>query len=440
MEILALGDITFGPDGLIVCRGGFGGPGENTLFLNRVGGGSGGGSGGHIILQTAGLIDLSLFVNNDIRDVALLATGGEGGAGASENGGASPGPNGPKEKQPQQDACPPGYASSGANPCRGHTDGAGGDGGPGIIQLHTASGTVGEPGTGAEIIVPVGKTLADLCMPTALCPLGGAVDCFLVPTFGRKSRARSMWIPFGEGGFDAANPATYKDVQFDFAGIDTLTGQVQVDPFTGDVLPQAPLLGPATLQSAPGLPHVDPADSHTLVMDAVSLVGGPQDFYLGDTELLKHDLIELSQTSAPTNLARFDVVAATFDASTNELRLTVDASGPALTSFAPGGTVDAALLPAFFRVFSSGTPDLLPSSATVQIMLEATAADANGLPVLPPTRPATADVSTLNVVPNNDLRFVRYEVLFDIDAQFTGLTPSNPLPSLDFLRIPFRYQ
>jgi hypothetical protein len=172
-HIMALDRIVFGPNGQVRARGGTGGGGENTIFLNRVGGGSGGGSGGHVVIQSATHIDLraksavvlSQLTNNSW---AVDARGGQGGAGSGDLGGATVGPNGAVETLPLQDACPPGYPTSGANACRGHVDGAGGDGGPGIVQFHTPRGAVGSDPFLADILVAPALTLEDLSAPAPL--------------------------------------------------------------------------------------------------------------------------------------------------------------------------------------------------------------------------------------------------------------------------------
>jgi len=181
LEILALGDIVFGPAGLILCRGGSGGGGENTLFLNRVGGGSAGGSGGHVILQTAGVIDFSNSLGPGTTPGTLrggiLATGGQGGAGKNDTGGAIVSTQGKQETPPWLDACPPGYPLSGSNACRDHVDGAGGDGGPGVVQLHTRNGF--DP-TNPSILLPLGLTISDVCKPL---PVGADGSIRLLPRF-----------------------------------------------------------------------------------------------------------------------------------------------------------------------------------------------------------------------------------------------------------------
>jgi hypothetical protein len=439
LHILALGNIRFGSAGQIQCRGGMGGGGENTLFLNRVGGGSGGGSGGHVILQSAKSIDMRL---SSVATRAVLATGGEGGAGAQDAGGAIQSSGGQIEQPAAQDACPgPGiYATTGLNPCRGLVDGAGGDGGPGVIQLHTATGVVGPPTNPlADIIVPAALTLKDVCQPPPLVPGGAGVDGYMIPTFGKKSRARSKWIALGEGGFDPSS-AVYRDVTFDFAGINTVNGFVQTD-INGKVLPQPAVLSPGALHAAPALPYVVTPGGYTLVMDATPLIGTANEALLQNVELLRHYMLQLSDASNAADYTRFDVVAPVYDSLTHQLSLTVDGNGPSMsdTSVVPWGVVNVELQPAYFRVHSSGAADTLPISSTIKIQLEATRADVNGNPDPAGIIGPTSDLSVLNVAPNGTLRFVRFQVLFDIDAQGLGLTPGAPIPSLEFFRLPFRY-
>ena len=46
----------------------------------------------------------------------------------------------------------------------------------------------------------------------------------------------------------------------------------------------------------------------------------------------------------------------------------------------------------------------------------------------------TGDAAALNTDPNNSTyRFVRFDVLFELTH------PQNPEPSVDFLRVPFRW-
>jgi hypothetical protein len=114
--------IELGPQGLIRANGGNGAEGENTNFLDHVGAGSGGGSGGWIVLQ-ARTIDLSVAQANCIQ-----ALGGRGGRGKDHQYGV---------------------------------DGAGGDGGPGVIQLHVANGLA------SNVLLAPGTSLASRTSPDA---------------------------------------------------------------------------------------------------------------------------------------------------------------------------------------------------------------------------------------------------------------------------------
>ena len=114
--------IVISAGGRIVDNGGNGGGGENTNGFDRIGGGSGGGSGGYLVLE-ANLFDLSNAGTN-----CITALGGRGGAGADNVFGA---------------IC------------------AGGNGGPGVIQMHTPTGTE------SDVLLPLGKTLDDMTSPNA---------------------------------------------------------------------------------------------------------------------------------------------------------------------------------------------------------------------------------------------------------------------------------
>lgn len=442
LRILALEDIIIGANGLIVCRGGTGGGGENTLFLNRVGGGSGGGSGGHVILEAAGVIDMSAATGAGTSGQlagGILATGGNGGAGKSDAGGATAGPNGQVEELPKNDACPPTtstsgeYPTTGVNACQGHTDGAGGDGGPGLIQLHAPSVT--------SILPPAGKTLADVCKPNPRffeVSTSPSWIAELTPSFSSRSVGRSQWIPLGEGGFDI-NGASYKNVTLEFGGTDPGTGLVKAPG--GVVERLTAVLGPDTLLAS-GVPSI--LSAFRIVLDAGPLVGGANEFLLDSPALLNRYVLRLDNGSS---VESFDVVAASYNPTTMALTLTVDGTGNDLTSsFGPGSTAE--LLPAFFRVSSNGVVDSLPDSATVTIQFQITTADAFGDPDLgnifpDPMDPSVfeSNVANINSAPGNeDFRFFRFETLFNIDALGNGLTPTNPIPSIDFLRVPFRYQ
>ncbi len=129
LEIRALGKIVFGSLGLIRANGGRGATGENTYFLDHIGGSGGSGSGGHVLLESATAID---FTDGDPLTAPLRnwieAVGGS----------TVIGPKG------------------GGIPCGiSH----GGSGGPGVIQLHVPLAYFPPAAnTSAGVVIPLAAT------------------------------------------------------------------------------------------------------------------------------------------------------------------------------------------------------------------------------------------------------------------------------------------
>ncbi len=406
VRIIALGDVTFVGNGQIRARGGFGGHGESIGNFMWLGGGGGGGSGGHVIIQSAGRINFSGLNSGRL---AVIATGGEGGAGRNNAGGAN---QFGEENFPTGDPC---FEPNPTN-CLGFLRGSGGDGSPGVVQLHVEGGM-------ADILLPGGTFLRDVTQPDPEGPL--------IPVVGKRSRAQSEWISLGKGGFRSMMPG-FTSPTFSFGGTDTTTGLVlTTNEMVDRILP--PVLGPSMVSAAPTLPYIDPADSRTLVMDSASLTQAQ----MLNPSLLKRDVLQLFESGNATNSMDYEIAAASIDSMAGEVRLTVSSSGPALTAFVPPGTVSAQVFQTFFAVETDGVLNSLPDTASVEIQFEATTADVLGFPVDPVTPMFTPDISTLNSGP--DFRFLRFQVLFDIDTNDLGLSLNSAQPSLRFLRLPFAY-
>ena len=111
--------ISMGQEGRLLLDGGDGATGENVLGFDHIGGSSGGGSGGMAVIEASVLLDLSQASDN-----AMSAIGGIGGIG-----------KGPEVWS------------------------QGGNGGPGLLQVHLSST--------ANLLLPTGKNLADLTQPDA---------------------------------------------------------------------------------------------------------------------------------------------------------------------------------------------------------------------------------------------------------------------------------
>ena len=228
LSILAVGPIIVEQGGRIFANGGHGGAGESVAFFDRVAGAGGGGSGGHIVLSSASYIEIKGVAENagdgyrdgqsghQLRPISAL--GGQGGAGHDNRGGADPdGPSSwrcdaiPIERVsagPGGEAVPPllnpavCFGPSGMpdwDDPLGPVLGAGGDGSPGIIQLHVKDAPLNLRFTG------VSPSLAypdiDVTKAIAPAPLGwngiGETPDKFIPFFGPISGAQSVWIPLG---------------------------------------------------------------------------------------------------------------------------------------------------------------------------------------------------------------------------------------------------
>ncbi|MFT7485699.1 MAG: hypothetical protein ACI9F9_001549 [Candidatus Paceibacteria bacterium] len=426
LTILALGDITFGAMGRIEARGGHGNGGENTSGVNRVGGGSGGGSGGHVILQTAGKIDLSA-ASTGLSTPTLDAKGGQGGDGLSGQGGAYLG-----ESNPGQDAIHIGGAGdnpwipvTGCTPTGvGIKRAAGGDGGPGLIQLHVGDLSL-------DILYPGGQ-VANLRTVSSPVPHGydellSVWRDQLLPVFGRNSSAQSKWIDLGEPSTDGATGLP-QSIAFLFAGTDA-TGDGTIDS-TGEVVDSL------TELLSVGALVLDPNDptNRTALMLATDILGGANEIYTRNPLLLRNFRLVVGGSF-------FNVATATYDSGTMTLAVTVDSSGSDLSN--SSGTVD--LIPRYFTVTTAGVGDSLPDSASVklefELMGERYASASSGLPDTVSTEFQTNLPGAAGMINQADyaIRFLRYRVSFDITNGLVPLDANTLRPTLDFLRMPFKF-
>ena len=135
---------------------------------------------------------------------------------------------------------------------------------------------------------------------------------------------------------------------------------------------------------------------------------------------------------------RFDITAATYDALAHTLRVTVADSGAPLSLLAGS----AAVIPRFFRVAEDGDFDKLSSSSSIKIEYQAAPAAASGLPNESLTTPWVTNINLLNtsVSPaNTSLRFFRFRISFEIGIGAPNLNFDTPTPSVDFLKVPFKF-
>ena len=469
ISILAIGKIEFGPDGSLTAIGGHGGGGENQLFFDRVGGGSGGGSGGHVVLSSANSIafnGMSTNSGDEYRDDLvghrlrpITAVGGEGGAGHENAGGA-------RETGPQVwqcDAIPLGRVNpiplatgipvpplrdpaAGCfsaslmldwNDEEGPVLGAGGDGSPGLVQLH-----VDDPDANIQFdgIAP-GETWADADVTKVIAPRplgwyapGAATDKF-VAFFGRISVAQSEWIPLGLARVDPEGGLT-EQVSFFFGGTDSLSGTI---PHAGsEVQLIAPVVGPLDLEAVGTLPYVEPSGLR-LFIDGSGLAAA----YQANPSLMRGFSIELTQGA---NSASFPIAGAVALGG-GEIRLDVNPADNLRDNFLNGTTalpaVQLQVRPHFYRVSTGGVLDAYPAQSEISIFFDATLIGPNGLPDESQSFSANAGLGSpaanINALNTDDWDFFRFRTVFNLNSSGTTVDPNTERPALEFLRVPFTY-
>ena len=522
LRMLAIGDITVRDGGRVMANGGHGGGGENSIFFDRVGGGSGGGSAGHIIFSSASSViiegeantaaawysDNPILATHSARAVSAL--GGQGGAGEDDNGGAqadgvtqwkcdciprefvdlapinvfgSPCMAGAKDVPPF--VCAGGCQDFGLTLVEGpgynSVRGAGGDGGPGLVQVHVANPTTdflfpdlsaGQGNavygrvsvtngvttvnaldvTGAMAPPPLGWNDPEACAAAvaarvAIDPLfTGNVACLdtMVPFFGPESIGQSSWIPFGLARINpvAGGSPTAGDVNLGFLGTDTANlGRIdvigtQVDHDTDVILPAA--IDPAGIV-APFLSNGE----LSMVFDATLL---DERFKLNPFLVVGYSIRMGNTAVAPASKQLFTVGSASYDMGSDRLICTIEAGQGDLGDF-QSGTGFASLVPHQFRVASAGIKDFMPTNSAAYIQFDATVFDASGLPsetlaysVASNGGEFTGDVADLNVSVT-DWDFFRFKVIFDLnDGNLpTGVDLTTARPGLLFVNTPFSF-
>ncbi|HED66482.1 MAG TPA: hypothetical protein ENJ09_13130 [Planctomycetes bacterium] len=414
LRIRALGPIVFGPNGVILAEGGHGGTGENTSFLDHVGGTGGSGSGGHVILESATLVD---FTDGDPLAANKLHVSTKGAK-------FYKGSNNPRGSSIPKDIS------------------YGGGGGPGVIQIHVPSinPPSDDPAT-SNIIIPT----AQVGEPDPLLPFTKPSAIQMIPTFGARSKVRSKWISIGGADLDPGGGTDL--VEFLFEGTDTSPGDDSGKILTsgGGPMELAPLMGPSPLPSSTATLL---SDGNSILfsgssLDPFTMSTSPvsKDIYLRSPVLLRHFLLRVSEVGNPANLRQFDVSDASYDEATQTLTVHVAPLSISMADYVAGlSAAEFVLVPRFFRTVTGGVIDSLPTNSFVRISFEGTGDDGFGNPDEANLLvPLTGDISEFNALAPGALRFFRFQVEFDLDEAGLGVPPNPNLIQLQYLRIPFRF-
>ncbi len=415
--IMAIGNIKIGSSGEILANGGIGFSGESLTVQNQGISGSGGGSGGHIILHTSGkldLTDISLGTANVAADVANLTAVNNIQAFGGRRGWAGPIMGGTTDGN------------------QTFATGRGGAGANGIIQIH-----VPDPTRDILWHSSAAPGIADYLPDTAVEPATDEAEEVLdfvsapraynlVPFYSSQSRVVSKWIDTGAAEL-RLNPSLYPDFGHDdlkFEGISplsSLSGRVNK---TGTMVTSLD-------EIATGSTGDVTFTSYTLTIPDADVVFSAMPHYLRLPNLLVgYDVLPDS-----SGAATFQVVDANYNAATKVMLLTTATlDGPlifALNSVNPTWSVKKK----FFRINTSGVKDSLPDSTNVFIQFQVADED--------PANPNQAGapiggwISDLTPVSVAGRRFIRYRVTFDANAGGGSMNLASPLPLMEYVKIPF---
>lgn len=417
LQVIAIGPIILGAAAQVKANGGIGNGGESVWMSNNQVSGSGGGSGGHIVLHSATGLDLSAI---DVGTVGVLtdpysqltdaevvrAFGGRRGwAGSSQNdkGTLDPGGDGNSD----------------------FMTGRGGAGGNGVIQIHVpdpAEDIAWHPGAAAAILAyiqpggpgtPVDTDRLEAVLEAYTAPQPYA----LIPFFAARSQVQTVWIDTGlaylrdpANGSSAAYP-DYDHPLLDFEGI------ASSGPDAGLVLASGGQVTPGAV-IATGSGGVS---GFQLVVPNAS--ASFDDEYEDDPQLLVGYDVYPDSTSA----ASHQIVAASYSRALDRMVLTTRATDGAM---APGAVW--VIREKFFRIDTTGTKNRLPDSASVRFEFQGADESFPGS-----NEPGTPTAWTSDLADLEGMRFIRWRVTFDLDAQGAGVSLGSERPELDYVKLPF---
>jgi len=301
IRLRALGAIRFvGVESSLLCRGGRGATGENSIFLDRIGGSGGSGSGGHVILESATNISFELpplsdRLPADRRRVFIDARGVQGRIGGLDNGNGVTLPVGESH---------------------------GGHGGPGIIQLHVPNATAPphEDSSLSDLVLPEG-TIQELNAgdDNALLEVMRPAGIQMLPAFGVLSGAQSEWVDVRGAGL---NPDGSQNlISFLFKGVDTATGFVQTT--NGRVTEFSPIVQGALSPAEGSFQGDNDLMLTTAALQPLITSTAPisNDIYLRSPTLLRNFILRMTPTIGVS--LDFIVQSAVYDSVAQTMLLTV---------------------------------------------------------------------------------------------------------------------
>jgi len=311
----------------------------------------------------------------------------------------------------------------------------------GIVDVRTNDGA-GTAGAAADALLEgfflggtdagsIEDTESTLASPRAYWNDGALIP---QPDASGKSMARSKWVHLGYGKIDPGMPD--RSARFLFAGVDE---DGAVEHVGGVVTPIADAMGPIPLTGMEAsavsmnlgqLPDL----SGTYLSHPATMSGSRVVFLPGDS-------------SVPGGAGGLNFYGAT--AVQGVLRLAIFGgcfipgfgSGDCVplnlfTSFSGPTGIDVQIVPQFFELYTWFDRDTIPPDAAVRIQFDAAMAGTDGEPdpttALSATSGWTSDPALLS---SGAWDFVRFQVLFDLDASGDGWSLAEGRPALNFVKL-----
>ncbi len=421
LQIWAIGKIKLGALSKISASGGVGYTAESVIYTDNGISGSGGGSGGHVVLHTATGMDFSAF------NVGTANNAGQFGnltpVDPVQAFGGRRGWSDPHDAPDTQTGVDDGNGDFMA--------GRGGAGANGVIQIHV-------PNPLTDITWPsaaVNGIKAYIGNPVNTDKLEEAYALFtaptaygLIPFSSAASMMQSQWIDTGLAGLRLSPDPDIGDwiypnfaaVLHKFLGTSTTSGLIST-----------------TNQKVTLQPEIATGGTGDVVFEAFQLTVPNASAAFGAMFLRSPTMLHgFDIFPKASGTAAFQIVGAGYDRPSDTLTLTTRVTDTPMQFALDPNSPTWSVRQKFFRVETGGLRDSLPSSASIRVEFQG--ADESGPGENTPGAPFPSAVSwTTNLVNLQGFRYIRYRITFDADAQGVGITLTSPLPLLDYVKLPF---
>jgi hypothetical protein len=420
--IMSIGMIVIGNNAEIKANGGIGYSGESLIYTNQGVSGSGGGSGGHIILHSSAGVDLSAVSIGSATSSAQIGNLTDNGVVQAFGG--------------RRGQCGGEWTSPSSLGGTGtYAFGRGGAGANGVIQIHVPDpeeDIIWHPSAATGIAAyfaetPLSETSTDR-VEEILAHVSFPQSYALIPFYSASSMVASEWIDTGVAELRLQDPNSYPDWAngnaelMRFAGIDA-DGKVNRQGNQQRVGQLNPIVGGP-------VDNVE-IDLYEMIISDASTVFGNQTQFLRLPELLLgYDIYPNASGSSA-----FEIVDVVYDNVEDKITLsTPNSDGGMIFVITPGG--NWSIVPKFFRIDANGVKNKLPSSSEIYFQFQGADESAPGTNT--PGTPfggSNAWPSDLSLLEGK--RFLRYRIRFDADAQNSGIDLSTPLTVISYIKIPY---